>query len=90
MAKYFAQDTPQAGLERMMMTVPGFKPRGGGTMILNRFHYRPEDVDCRNCLHSNVQICILSVCPYISRNGWRLAQALTGIWYWSALEPSPI
>lgn len=66
MAKYFAQNTPQAGLERMMMTVPGFKPRGGGTMILNRFHYRPEDVDCRNCLHSNVQVCILSVCPYIA------------------------
>ena len=65
MVKYFAQNTPQAGLERMMMTVPGFKPRGGGTMILNRFHYRPEDVDCRNCLHGNVQICILSVCPYI-------------------------
>ena len=61
MAKYFAQDTPQAGLERMMMTVPGFKPRGGGTMSLNRFHYRPEDVDCRNCLHGNVQVCILSV-----------------------------
>lgn len=66
MAKYFAQDTPQAGLERMMMTVPGFKPRDGGTMILNRFHYRPEDVDCRNCLHGNVQVCILSVCPYIA------------------------
>ena len=66
MAKYFAQNTPQAGLERMMMTVPGFKPRGGGTMILNRFHYRPEDVDCRNCLHGNVQVCILSVCPYIA------------------------
>ena len=66
MVQYFAQNTPQAGLERMMMTVPGFKPRGGGTMILNRFHYRPEDVDCRNCLHSNVQVCILSVCPYIA------------------------
>ena len=66
MVKYFAQNTPQAGLERMMMTVPGFKPRGGGTMILNRFHYRPEDVDCRNCLHGNVQVCILSVCPYIA------------------------
>lgn len=66
MVQYFAQNTPQAGLERMMMTVPGFKPRGGGTMILNRFHYRPEDVDCRNCLHGNVQVCILSVCPYIA------------------------
>lgn len=51
MTKYFAQDTPRAGLERMMMSVPGFQRRGGGTMILSRFRYKPEDVACRYCLH---------------------------------------
>ena len=27
MTKYFSQDTPLAGLERMMMSVPGFQKR---------------------------------------------------------------
>ena len=46
MTKYFAQDTPQASLERMMMSVPGFQRRGGG-ISLSSFHYKPEDVDCQ-------------------------------------------
>ena len=47
MTRYFAQNTPRAGLEHMMMSVPGFQKRGGGMMILSRFCYKPEDVDCR-------------------------------------------
>lgn len=35
MTKYFAQDTPQASLERMMMSVPGFQRRGGGIAEYN-------------------------------------------------------
>lgn len=50
MTKYFAQDTPQASLERMMMSVPGFQRRGGG-ISFSSFHYKPEDVDCQYCLH---------------------------------------
>ena len=49
MTRYFAQNTPRAGLEHMMMSVPGFQKRGGGMMILSRFCYKPEDVDCRYC-----------------------------------------
>lgn len=49
MTKYFSQDTPLAGLERMMMSVPGFQKRGGGMMVLCRFHYKKEDVDCTYC-----------------------------------------
>ena len=37
MTRYFAQNTPRAGLEHMMMSVPGFQKRGGGVMILSRF-----------------------------------------------------
>ena len=48
MTRYFAQNTPRAGLEHMMMSVPGFQKRGGGMMILSRFCYKPEDVDCRD------------------------------------------
>ena len=41
MTRYFAQNTPRAGLEHMMMSVPGFQKRGGGMMILSRFCYMP-------------------------------------------------
>lgn len=47
MTRYFAQNTPRAGLEHMMMSVPGFQKRGGGMMILSRFCYKPEDVDAK-------------------------------------------
>lgn len=48
MPTYFVQDTPLAGLERMMMTPPNHRPRGGG--ISSRL-YRPStsDCDCRYC-----------------------------------------
>ena len=49
MTKYFSKDTPLASLERMMMSVPGFQKRGGGMMVLCRFHYKKEDVDCAYC-----------------------------------------
>ena len=64
MTRYFAQNTPRAGLEHMMMSVPGFQKRGGGMMILSRFCYKPEDVDCRYCLHYR-----WSCCPCRMRSG---------------------
>lgn len=65
MTKYFAQDTPQASLERMMMSVPGFQRRGGG-ISLSSFHYKPEDVDCQYCLHYRCKSCQVPTCPYIA------------------------
>lgn len=79
MTKYFAQDTPRAGLERMMMSVPGFQRRGGGTMILSRFRYKPEDVACRYCLHYRRRSCQIPICPYIAE---RLKSGAIGYhWY---------
>lgn len=66
MTRYFAQNTPRAGLEHMMMSVPGFQKRGGGMMILSRFCYKPEDVDCRYCLHYRRRSCQVHTCPYIA------------------------
>ena len=66
MTRYFAKDTPLAGLERMMMSVPGFQHRGSGVRILNRFRYRAEDLNCRYCLHYQRKGCIIPVCPYIA------------------------
>ena len=65
MTKYFSQATPLAGLERMMMSVPGFQKRGGGMMVLCRFHYKKEDVDCTYCRSYMRHTCQESVCPYI-------------------------
>ena len=65
MTRYFAQNTPRAGLEHMMMSVPGFQKRGGGMMI-SRFCYKPEDVDCRYCLHYRRRSCQVRTCPYIA------------------------
>ena len=65
MTKYFSKDTPLAGLERMMMGVPGFQKRGGGMMVLCRFHYKKEDVDCTYCRSYMRHTCQESVCPYI-------------------------
>ena len=66
MTRYFAQNTPRAGLEHMMMSVPGFQKRGGGMMIPSRFCYKPEDVDCRYCLHYRRRSCQVRTCPYIA------------------------
>lgn len=66
MTRYFAQNTPRAGLDHMMMSVPGFQKRGGGMMILSRFCYKPEDVDCRYCLHYRRRSCQVRTCPYIA------------------------
>lgn len=73
MTKYFAQDTTQASLERMMMSVLGFQRRGGG-ISFSSFHYKPEDVDCQYCLHYRRKSCQIPICPYIAE---RLA---SGIW----------
>ena len=65
MAKYFMAGTPQAGLERQMMTPPNHTPRGGGQMVLCRFRYRPEDVVCKNCVKYQKKKCTMPVCPWL-------------------------
>ena len=66
MVKYFASGTPLAGMERMMMSVPRFQPRGAGVVSLGHFRYRAEDLDCRYCLHYQQRSCQVRACPYIA------------------------
>ena len=40
-----------AELERQMMMVPNFTPRGHGSAVLCRYRPTAADVDCRNCLY---------------------------------------
>ena len=48
MPRYFMRDTPLRAMERMMMSQPGHKPRGGG-MYRSQFHYTLRDVECEYC-----------------------------------------
>lgn len=79
--KYFFKDTPLAGLEQQMMTPPNFMSRGGGQMILCRFRYRPEDVDCKNCTKYHKK----NVTPggYVPgwKNGRKLVWSHTLFWH---------
>ena len=50
MGKYFVRGTPLAELERQMMMVPNFAPRGSSSAVLCRYRPTAADVDCRNCL----------------------------------------
>ena len=49
----FSDSAQQRALERMMTSVPRFKPRGSGTIILHDFVYTAEMCHCRLCLHYN-------------------------------------
>ena len=48
MPRYFMRDTPLRAMERLMMSQPGQKPRGGG-MYRSPFYYTPKDVECEYC-----------------------------------------
>lgn len=66
MTKYFMANTPQAELERQMMTPPRFTPRSVGQMTLSRFRYKPEDVACEYCMECRRKKCTAPVCLYTS------------------------
>ena len=70
MTKYFSKDTPLASLERMMMSVPGFQKRGGGMMVLCRFHYKKEDVDCATA-RAICGIPVRRLFAHTFRSGWK-------------------
>ena len=48
MPRYFMRDTPLRAMERLMISQPGHRPRGGG-MYRSQFHYTPKDVECECC-----------------------------------------
>lgn len=65
MSKYFMKGTPAADIEQAMMSIPNFAPRRSGMMVLCRFHYRREDVDCKNCVQYR-RGCRAGTCPYLA------------------------
>lgn len=65
MTKYFMANTPQAELERQMMTPPGFTTRCSGQTTSSRFKYKPEDVACQYCTECRHRKCTAPVCLYV-------------------------
>ena len=59
---YFMRDTPLQAMERMMMSQPDHKPRGGGR-YRSQFHYTPKDVECEYCQnYVRKNPCLLCAC----------------------------
>lgn len=72
-------DSPQLrALERMMTTVPGFRPKGGGKMVIQRFEYTAESCDCRYCpYYRGKRKCTASNCPCIEERIFAGAAKMT-------------
>ncbi len=64
---YFSQSYELRQLERLMTTIPNFRPRGHGVMILRRYEYTQKDCDCLFCPHhsSRKKGCSAERCPCI-------------------------
>ena len=62
MSRYFMRDRPLQAMERLMMSQPGHKPRGGG-MDRSPFYYTPKDVECEYCQsYDRKNPCLLCEC----------------------------
>ena len=67
MPRYFMRDTPLWAMERVMMSQPGHKPRGGG-MYRSQFHYTPKDVECEYCQnYDRKNPCLLCACTCLKK-----------------------
>ena len=65
MPRYFMRDTPLRAMERLMMSQPGHKPRGGG-MYRSPFYYTPKDVECEYCQsYVRKNPCLQCECTYL-------------------------
>ena len=66
MTRFFERGTALAEMERQMMMVPNFAPRGYGSAVLCRYRPTAADVDCRNCLEHRRRGCRSLTCLYLS------------------------
>ena len=65
MPRYFMRDTPLRAMERLMMSQPGHKPRGGG-MYRSQFCYTPKAVECEYCQsYDRKNPCLLCACTWL-------------------------
>lgn len=65
---YFSDSYELRQLEKLMRSIPNFRPRGHGVVILRRYEYTEKDCDCRACPHhiSRKKGCGTDKCPCIN------------------------
>lgn len=62
----FLQTPYVKSIERMMMSIPNFMPRGHVIISMSKFEYTAEMCDCRLCPHyQNKKGCTIGHCPCI-------------------------
>ena len=66
MTRFFERGTALAEMERQMMMVPNFAPRGSSSAVLCCYRPTAADVDCRNCLQYRRRSCRSLSCLYLS------------------------
>lgn len=64
---YPNKNLPFRELERMMLTIPGFTPKGHSTYIFGAEKLTAEMFDCKLCLYytGKQKCCSKKRCPYI-------------------------
>lgn len=65
---YFSESYELRQLEKLMRSIPNFRPRCHGVVILRRYEYTEKDCDCRACPHhiSRKKGCGTDKCPCIN------------------------
>lgn len=65
---YFSESYELRQLEKIMCSIPNFKPRGHGVVILRKYEYTDKDCDCTLCPYylSNHNGCLADKCPCIN------------------------
>ena len=65
---YFSDSYELRQLEKLMRSIPNFRPRGHGVVILRRYEYTEKDCDCRACPYhiSRKKGCGTDKCPCIN------------------------
>lgn len=62
----FTESQYERTLEKVMMSIPNFKSRGHGMVILSRFEYTAGIHGCRNCTERIGKKCRHTVCVYLT------------------------
>ena len=66
MTRFFERGTALAEMERQMMMVPNFTPRGNGSAVLCRYRTAAADVDCQSCVRRRRQSCRSLKCLHLT------------------------
>lgn len=62
----FSENPRERYYEQLMQQPPNYKPKGGGTYLLQSYSYTAKDCECEFCLYFRRGKCISPSCPFIN------------------------